>query len=140
MEEVENHAIKYSQSYRKYRKSGNTNDAIWASQFEKMALKTVLKSLISKYGIMSIQLQNAIKSDYSSINIDLSTGEETLKYIDNQNDKNNKLSTEEQRKLLEEYPLERINATLEECNMQSLNELSKTDLNDFISKLKKVKV
>lgn len=41
-QEVENHAIRYSQSYRKYKKTGNKSDAIWASQFEKMAEKTVV--------------------------------------------------------------------------------------------------
>ena len=67
IQDVDAHAIKYSQSYRKYKKTGNTNDAIWASQFEKMAEKTVLKSLISRYGIMSTDMQTSIKSDHSSL-------------------------------------------------------------------------
>ena len=41
--DVEAHAQRYSQSYRKYKKSGNKNDAIWALQFDKMAEKTLLK-------------------------------------------------------------------------------------------------
>lgn len=82
-QEVENHAIRYSQSYRKYKKTGNKSDAIWASQFEKMAEKTVLKALISKYGIMSTDMQKAVVSDQAKLNIDLETGEENINYIDN---------------------------------------------------------
>ena len=41
--DVEAHAQRYSQSYRKYKKSGNKNDAIWALQFDQMAEKTLLK-------------------------------------------------------------------------------------------------
>ena len=70
-QEVENHAIRYSQSYRKYKKTGNKSDAIWASQFEKMAEKTVLKALISKYGIISTDMQKAVISDHAKLNIDL---------------------------------------------------------------------
>lgn len=54
--EVRAHAEKYSQSF-------NHASSPWKSDFDKMAKKTVLKELISKYGIMSIQMQNAIEKD-----------------------------------------------------------------------------
>lgn len=135
--EIEKHAEKYSQSYRKYKKTGNVDDAIWASQFEKMAEKTVLKSLISRYGIMSTDMQKAVISDQSKINIDLETGEESIEYIDNPEvtDIQN-LSTEEQRKILEKYGAEKVTEVLEKLGFESLNELQKDDLEDFEKELK----
>lgn len=135
--EIEKHAEKYSQSYRKYKKTGNVDDAIWASKFEKMAEKTVLKSLISRYGIMSTDMQTAVKSDQSKINIDLETGEENIEYIDNPEvtDIQN-LSTEEQRKILEKYGAEKVTEVLEKLGFESLNELQKDDLEDFEKELK----
>lgn len=134
--EIEKHAEKYSQSYRKYKKTGNVDDAIWASQFEKMAEKTVLKSLISRYGIMSTDIQKAVISDQSKINIDIETGEESIKYIDNPEvtDIQN-LSTEEQRKILEKYGAEKVTEVLEKLGFESLNELQKDDLEDFEKEL-----
>lgn len=134
--EIERHAEKYSQSYRKYKKTGNVDDAIWASQFEKMAEKTVLKSLISRYGIMSTDIQKAVISDQSKINIDIETGEESIKYIDNPEvtDIQN-LSTEEQRKILEKYGAEKVTEVLEKLGFESLNELQKDDLEDFEKEL-----
>lgn len=135
--EIERHAEKYSQSYRKYKKTGNVDDAIWASQFEKMAEKTVLKSLISRYGIMSTDMQKAVISDQSKINIDIETGEESIEYIDNPEvtDIQN-LSTEEQRKILEQYGAEKVTEVLEKLGFESLNELQKDDLEDFEKELK----
>ena len=51
-EEVEAHASKYSQSYRK-------GYGVWKDNFDAMALKTVIKLLISKYGIMSIEMESS---------------------------------------------------------------------------------
>ncbi|GMB10238.1 MAG: recombinase RecT [Candidatus Improbicoccus devescovinae] len=128
--EVEKYAEKYSQSYRKFKKTGNGGDAIWALQFDKMAEKTVLKSLISKYGIMSIEMQNAVKSDHSKLKIDFDTGEEVAEYIDNPSISNN-LSGEEQKKLLEKFGSEKVTKTLEKFGLQSLNEVQKEDLEIF---------
>lgn len=56
IEEVTKHAQRYSKSY------GNKN-SVWATDFDAMALKTVLRLLLSKYGIMSIEMQTAIAED-----------------------------------------------------------------------------
>lgn len=56
-EEIMAHANKYSKNYAKY-KSG-----LWADDFDSMATKTVLKLLLSKYGPLSTQMQNAIQKD-----------------------------------------------------------------------------
>ena len=51
-DEMERHAMKYSQSYKK-------GFGVWKDNFDAMALKTVLKLLISKYGIMSIEMDSS---------------------------------------------------------------------------------
>ena len=56
------HANKYSKSY----KNGN---AIWKDNFDEMAIKTVLRNLLSHYGIMSVELIQAFtdeSAEYSS--------------------------------------------------------------------------
>ena len=56
--QMENHAMKYSQGYRA--KKGYT---FWEKNFDGMAYKTMLRQLISKWGIMSIELQSALEND-----------------------------------------------------------------------------
>jgi recombination protein RecT len=71
-EQVEKHAKTYSKSF-------NNEKGRWKLDFDKMALKTVLKNLLSKYGILSIDMQNAIKTDQAVINdVDC----EDIDYID----------------------------------------------------------
>jgi len=60
LDEVIKHAQQYSKSY------GN-KDSAWASDFDSMALKTCLRLLLSKYGIMSIEMQRAYIEDSSDI-------------------------------------------------------------------------
>ena len=55
-EKVRAHAKKYSPSF-KY------ENTIWHTNFEAMALKTVLKNLLSKYGILSVEMVQAMTSD-----------------------------------------------------------------------------
>ena len=57
-EEMLHHAMTYSQAY-KYDKKNGKKSSVWSTNFEAMGLKTVLKQLISKYGIMSIDMQGA---------------------------------------------------------------------------------
>lgn len=74
-EEVQTHMKKYSKSYHK-------ETSVWKTDFPSMALKTVLKRLISKYGPMSLTVQKAILSDQSVVN-DYENGE--FEYVDNDN-------------------------------------------------------
>ena len=55
-EKVEAHMKRYSQSYK-------SDYSPWKTNFESMALKTVLKALLSKYGIMSIDMISAVNED-----------------------------------------------------------------------------
>lgn len=57
-EKMENHAIRYSKGYAA--KKGYT---FWEKDFDAMAYKTMLRQLISKWGIMSIDLQAAFEQD-----------------------------------------------------------------------------
>jgi len=133
---VEKHAEKYSQSYRKYKRTGNQDDALWASQFEKMAEKTVLKALISRYGIMSTDIQQAVKSDQSKINIDFDTGEENIEYIDNPSTIE-RLSGEEQTEILEKYGGEKVSKVLEKMEVESLDSVSKFEFDELKEALEK---
>lgn len=56
VEEVMKHAQQFSKSY------GNRNSA-WATDFDAMALKTCLRLLLSKYGVMSVEMQQAYIED-----------------------------------------------------------------------------
>jgi recombination protein RecT len=64
-EKMEAHALKYSKGYKA--KKGYT---FWEKDFDGMAYKTMLRQLISKWGIMSIDMQTAIDSDMAVINED----------------------------------------------------------------------
>lgn len=59
---VDNHARKYSQSYR-YDLNKGKKSSKWTTDFEAMALKTVIKLLLSKWGILSVDMQRAIQDD-----------------------------------------------------------------------------
>ena len=57
--------------------------SFWYKDFDTMALKTMLRQLISKWGIMSIDMQKAYSTDTATLNED---GE--VMYVDNQSDAN----------------------------------------------------
>lgn len=73
IDKLKKHGKKYSQTYKK-------DFGLWKDDFEGMALKTVLKLLISKFGPLSIEMQKAITSDQAIIT-DAET--DNVKYIDN---------------------------------------------------------
>ena len=77
-EDCEKHAKRYSKTYQKgYGK--------WKEDFDAMARKTVLKLLISKYGIMSVDMQKAVEFDQTIVQGDINHIEEaTPEYIDNE--------------------------------------------------------
>ena len=71
------HALKYSQGYKRDLEKG-WKYTFWSKDFDGMAYKTMLRQLISKWGVMSIELQNAIDADMAIINED-----GTKDYVDN---------------------------------------------------------
>ncbi len=56
------HAKKYSKGYNADLAKG-TRYTFWSSDFDGMAMKTMLRQLISKWGIMSIEMQKAFDND-----------------------------------------------------------------------------
>jgi recombination protein RecT len=73
-EQMEAHALQYSQGYRA--KKGYT---FWEKDFDAMAHKTLLRQILSKWGIMSTELQAAVEADEAVIEEDGSKV-----YVDNE--------------------------------------------------------
>ena len=86
-EDIEAHAKKFSKTY-------SFKNGVWQTDFDSMAKKTVLRNLLSKWGILSIEMQKAYSADNNSvkdtimkednIEIDFETGEviEEAEYIE----------------------------------------------------------
>lgn len=66
---MEAHALKYSKGYANDKKKG-TAWTFWSKDFDGMAYKTMLRQLISKWGIMSIDMITAMDADMTVINED----------------------------------------------------------------------
>lgn len=85
--QMEAHALKYSQGYKRDVEKG-WSYTFWSKDFDGMAYKTMLRQLISKWGIMSIEMKTAFEGDMAVINEDgstsyVETGEfETVEVID----------------------------------------------------------
>lgn len=71
IDELNKHGMKYSKTFQR-------GFGQWKDDPDAMARKTVVKLLISKYGLMTITLQTALEADQAIINDD------GVKYIDNQ--------------------------------------------------------
>ena len=82
--DIEKHAKKYSQTYKK----GFGN---WKDNFDAMAQKTVLKLLLSKYAPLSTEMQKAVEYDQAKVNengdIDYVDNTENVTYEEVSNEK-----------------------------------------------------
>lgn len=99
---MEAHAEKYSMGYKA--KKGYT---FWEKDFDAMAYKTMLRQLISKWGIMSIDMQTAMESDMAEIKED-----GTYEYLDTE-----PIDIQEETTIVENAPVE----TQEEDQIQNEN-------------------
>ena len=79
-EEIEKHAKTYSKTY-------SFKNSTWQTNFPAMARKTVLKLLLSKYGILSLEMQMAQKLDQAVIK-DIDKNNVEVEYVDNENNIN----------------------------------------------------
>lgn len=78
-DELEAHGKKYSQTYKR-------GSGLWATDFDSMAKKTCLKQLLSKYGILSIEMQRAQTFDQAVVKNDLieeDIDDANIEYVDN---------------------------------------------------------
>nr|DAY76665.1 MAG TPA: RecT protein [Caudoviricetes sp.] len=78
-EDCEKHGRKFSQTYKR-------GTGIWSTDFDSMAKKTVLKMLLSKFGILSIEMQRAQTFDQAIIKDNLAEtdiDEAEVSYNDN---------------------------------------------------------
>lgn len=106
------HAEKYSQAFKRnggaksleFLEQGKIPEkelwkysSFWFKDFDGMAVKTMLRQLISKWGIMSIDLQNAIDKDMAVIHED-----GTTEYVDNQQEQDNVVADQELQEVKEQ--------------------------------------
>ena len=71
--------------------------SFWFKDFDGMAMKTMLRQLISKWGIMSIDLQTAVDKDMAVIHEDGSA-----EYVENEQEEENVVAEQELQEVLEE--------------------------------------
>lgn len=64
-QEIESHRIKNSKAYDKEKLSG-----AWIDNYDSMAIKTVLRNMLSKWGLLSVEMQSAITSDEKVFRVD----------------------------------------------------------------------
>ena len=97
---MEAHALKYSQGYRADKQKG-TEYTFWSKDFDGMAMKTMLRQLISKWGIMSTELQEAFTKDQAVLDTN-----GNVDYVDNVEDVNPTTTTikEDENEVVEEEP------------------------------------
>lgn len=124
-EEIEQHATRYSQSYRgKYKDS-----SLWATDKDAMAKKTVLKLLLNRYAPLSVDMQNAVQADQSVLR-----GDGKLNYVDNSRDQLTEVAESAMAEDVESEPVEEMrenesqkasNGTLFEDDVVTPNEEEK---------------
>ena len=127
------HAKKYSQTYK------STKSGLWATDFEAMATKTVLKLLLSKKAPLSIEMQKAQISDQAVItNYDGETID--AEYIDNTNNTDTlDISDSDKKKFQMEDILKNIN-TIEDLDLfeETADNLSEDEKKLIDNKRKKL--
>lgn len=107
VEELKKHGQRFSQSFKK-------NYGLWVDDFDSMAMKTVLKMLLSKYAPLSVDMQKAVITDQSVIK---DAENEEVEYVDNE------VVYEDAQEVSEEKENERIESFLKDAStVEQLNE------------------
>lgn len=66
-DKMQEHAKRYSKAYAADLEKG-WKTSFWSKDFDSMAFKTMLRQIISKWGIMSVEMQKALESDMRVVN------------------------------------------------------------------------
>ena len=103
-QKMQNHAKKYSKGYAADLSKG-TAWTFWSKDFDGMAMKTMLRQLISKWGVMSIDMVTAMEADSAVIKEDL-----TPEYVESE-------AVPEQPQEAAQQPQEQIEASKAEIPM-----------------------
>jgi recombination protein RecT len=74
VDKITKHANRFSQMYKR-------GSGLWKDDFDGMAKKTVMKNLLAKWGILSVDMQFAVKFDQGVVK-DIDT--EEVEYLDNE--------------------------------------------------------
>jgi len=136
---IEKHASTYSQAYRYAKKTGQV-DAVWITNFDGMAKKTVLKDLISKYAPMSIEMQQAVKFDQSVILTDPESGTEEIIYPDNEQEVVDTIGSKEQEVIAELIGSdESLFAVISNKGYADLNSIPSSEFDEIVKEIKKLK-
>ena len=101
---MEKHALQYSKGYEA--KKGYT---FWEKDFDSMAFKTMLRQLISKWGIMSVEMQDVMEKDMAVIK-----NNGTYEHVDNQPEIETSIIPQE------EEPISVQKAEVKEVNINEL--------------------
>jgi recombination protein RecT len=102
VKKLEAHGKKYSKSYSNYPES-----SLWSTNKPAMYSKTVLKDLISKWGIMSTTMQNAVMVDQGVIrNINNEITSDNIEYPDNDGEPEKLENVPEEKSVKQEIPKE----------------------------------
>lgn len=98
VKDLQAHGLRFSQTYKK-------GFGLWKDDFDSMATKTVIKLLLSKFAPLSVDMQRAVITDQSIIN-DSDTNDVT--YIDNEEEKIDKVSERVALRIQEAHTLEEL--------------------------------
>jgi recombination protein RecT len=109
VDEIENHAKQYSQAYG-YDLREKKRASKWSTDFDAMAKKTVIKLLLSKWGILSIDMQRALTVDQEVYT------NKGAKYIDNPEVANKQIEDPFQNEPASKTHLQTISKMVSELN------------------------
>ncbi|MBB6716229.1 recombinase RecT [Clostridium gasigenes] len=106
IERVTSHAKRFSKTYK---------NGPWQTDFDAMAKKTILKNGLSKWGILSVEMQKAIETDQATIEKAINSlddlSHDSVKYLDNPENESKKVidtdyKNEEQKDIYKDTPFE----------------------------------
>lgn len=115
-EEILNHANKYSKAFRYDQREGKKSST-WSTNFDAMAKKTVLKLLLSRWGMLSIKLQKALQDDQKTFNAD-----GTACYGDNQPDEPPVLEQPQEPQFNQISEEKRLSKAADELTINAMNQ------------------